>query len=80
MTGTLSQRQLRGSRGHVGRKPEAKPWPEVHEAHRRHLPMKDGQRSEMTGSPMSSSTADVDATGRWGEGHVSYPRRPACLP
>jgi len=22
----------------------------------------------------------VDATGGWGEGHASYPRRPACLP
>ena len=28
---------------------------------------------------MSSGPAVVDATGRWGEGHASYPGRSVCL-
>jgi hypothetical protein len=65
-------------RGGVGRKLEAKLWPEEHEPHRGGR--LGGRRRSVARSPMSSGPAAVDAAGGWSEGHAPYPGRSACLP
>ena len=69
---------VRSPRGGVGRKLEAKLWPEEHEPHRGGR--LGGQRRSVARSPMSSGPAVVDAAGGWSEGRASYPGRSACLP
>jgi hypothetical protein len=65
-------------RGGVGRKLEAKLWPEEHEPHRGGC--LGGRRRSVAKSPMSSGPAVVDAAGGWSESHAPYPGRSACLP
>ena len=65
-------------RGGVGRKLEAKLWPEEHEPHRGGR--LGGRRRSVAKSPMSSGPAVVDAAGGWSESHAPYPGRSACLP
>ena len=78
MTGTRSRTATASPRGGVGRKLQAKPWPEVHESHTRRL---DGGRGGVgLQNPMSSRPMGVYAAGRWGESHAPYPGRSDGLP
>lgn len=65
-------------RGGVGRKLQAKLWPEEHEPYRGGR--FGGRRRSVARSPMSSGPTVVDTAGGWSEGHASYPGRSACLP
>lgn len=78
MTGTPSRTATASPRGGVGRKLKAKPRPEGYKSHMRRSC--DGRGSVGFRSPMSLGSADVDATGIWGEGHASYPGRSDGLP
>ena len=73
MTGTPSRTARAEPRGTVERKLQAKSRPEEHEAHSRRA--SDGRGDVRPRSPMSSGSVHVVATGRWDEGHVSYPPR-----
>ena len=78
MTGTVSRTATASPRGGVGRKPQAKLWPEEHEAHtrRRHV----GEGAMLSEARSHPERFGVYATGGWSESHAQYPGRPRPAP
>jgi len=77
MTGTVSRTATAASRGVVGRKLQAKLWPDEQQPHRRRRRV--GKRAKRLEARCHPERGDVDAAG-CSEGHVSYPGRPVDLP